>query len=108
MNNIGKKDLIDSLVSHGKHLFQSLLGHLHDLLECAVQLHLSELVRVFDHSDWLICPLLVEECLRANLLDPLGAHLIDVDLVVLPLHASVLGVLVQLGDLVIDPLGIKL
>ena len=48
LHDIGKKHLIDSLVAHGQHLFQPFLGHLHDLLECAVQLHLSQLVRVFD------------------------------------------------------------
>lgn len=82
-DDVREEDLVNSLIAHLEHGLQPLLRQLHYLLECPIELALCELVGIPDDAERLVGPLLIKECLGADLFNPLCRHVLDVDLVVL-------------------------
>ena len=63
LNNVCQKHLVNR--ARCKHLLQTLFRQLDYLLKGLVELNLRELVRVFDHREWFIRPLFVEQGMRS-------------------------------------------
>ena len=77
LSQIEEKDLIHR-TRVSEHSFQSLLRHLHYLLQGLVQLDLRQLMRVLYHLKGLCRPLLVQNRHRPNLVDFLLRHMLHV------------------------------
>jgi len=86
LSNVEQKDLINRIASPlHNHLLQPLLGHVDNFLKGLVEFDLGELVRTFNNLHGSLVPLLVQNTLATDLLDPLLGHPPDVRIATLTL-----------------------